>query len=60
MPESVYAREKLGDDEMGPTNLINTGECCNMQPCWGNLVKALREITVDEKALANEIIKLNC
>ncbi len=30
----------------------------DLKPCWGNLVTALREITVDEKALANEIIKL--
>ncbi len=29
----------------------------DLKPCWGNLVTALREITVDEKILANEIIK---
>ncbi len=29
----------------------------DLKPCWGNLVKALRYITVDEKSLANEIIK---
>ncbi len=29
----------------------------DLKPCWGNLVKALRSITVDEKVLADEIIK---
>ncbi len=29
----------------------------DLEPCWENLVTALQEITVDEKVLANEIIK---
>ncbi len=29
----------------------------DLEPCWANLVTALREITVDEKVVANEIIK---
>ncbi len=29
----------------------------DLNPCWANLVKALRCITVDESALANDIIQ---